>query len=141
VRRGASAEDRRTRRRGALADINVTPLVDVLLVLLIIFMVVAPVAPRDLGASLPRESAAGGASAALVLEIAPGGLALNRVPVAGLDELDARLRDAFAARGDRTLFVRATGGLPYRTVVEALDVARGAGADRIGIMGSTSATQ
>jgi biopolymer transport protein ExbD len=60
------------------------------------------------------------------------GLALNQAPVATLADLEARLRERFDARSERTLFVRAAGGVRYSRVVEALEVAKGAGAERIG---------
>jgi biopolymer transport protein TolR len=117
------------------ADINVTPLIDVLLVLLIIFLVVTPVAPRALEASLPREPTKGEATpAGLVVDVRNEGLALNTAPVLDLDDLDRRLRAAFQTRGDRTLVVRVTGDVAYERVVATLDVAEGAGASRIGIV-------
>jgi biopolymer transport protein ExbD len=123
-------------RPSPLADINVTPLVDVLLVLLIIFMIVVPLAPLglDVGLPPPADSARTGSGPSLVLTIEPHGLVLNRDPVPSLDALATRLDDVFATRRDRTLFVRADGVVPYGDVVAAMDVAKGAGANRIGIM-------
>lgn len=117
------------------ADINVTPLIDVLLVILIIFMLVAPAPPRALEASLPRpaDSAVSPAPQGLVLEVRAGDFALNTVPVLTLEDLDQRLRAAFETRGERTLFVRAAGQVAYEKVVAAIDVAQGAGATRIGL--------
>ena len=116
------------------ADINVTPLIDVLLVLLIIFMLVAPVAPRALEASLPRRSDGPSAPASLVLEVRADDFALNTAPVLTLEDLERRLRAAFEARGDATLFVEVEGDVPYERVVAAVDVAQGAGASRIGLV-------
>lgn len=119
------------------SDINVTPLIDVLLVLLIIFLVVAPVAPRALDASLPKpdpERTSPPPPPGIVLEVRGDSFALNGTPVWDASELGSRLQEAFEARGDRTLFVRASGEVSYRRVIEALDVARGAGAERIGML-------
>jgi biopolymer transport protein ExbD len=118
------------------ADINVTPLIDVLLVLLIIFIVVAPVAPRALEASLPPapDPLATPTARSLVLEIGADEFKLNSLPVLTLRELDEKLRGLFDTRRDHTLFVRPAADLRCSRLVEALDVAKGAGAARIGLM-------
>lgn len=121
----------------ALAEINITPLVDMMQVLLIIFMVVTPLAKRGLDVALP-EPPTGPAPVPppppLVLSLDESGMSLNRTPVATLDELAARLGEIFEARTDRTLFIRSSDAMRYGAVVQALDVAPGAGTERIGII-------
>ncbi|AKJ01389.1 Biopolymer transport protein ExbD/TolR [Archangium gephyra] len=123
----------------ANADINVTPLVDVVLVLLIIFMVVTPIMNQELVVKLPlKEEPAHEAPEAsqVVVTVTPEGhLTLNNEPISEADYIP-RLTRVLAARpaGDRLLFFTADDRAPYGRVVAALDGAKAAGAEVLGLM-------
>lgn len=114
------------------AEPNVTPMIDVLMVLLILFMLMVPMSRRTVDVQLPSEQR-GGVTAAIVLEVGPGGrLAVNRQPVSA-DQLGVRLREIYAGRPDKVITVRGDGAARYQEVVAAIDSARGAGVRVIGL--------
>jgi len=121
------------------SDINVTPMIDVLLVLLIIFMVIVPAMPRGEKANLPRPAVSSQPdSGAVVLEVlkSSGGeiaFRINRHDVARSD-LGARLAVIYANRAEHVLFVKGDDGLSFTEVAEAIDIGHAAGVDRIGLI-------
>lgn len=112
------------------SDINVTPFIDVLLVLLVIFMVALPGLRKVLDIQVPLEEeslATQTPSSNIVLEIAAdGSLSINTQPVTR-PNLDARLREIYDPRPDKLLFIKAHLRRPYSELIEVIDVARGAG--------------
>jgi biopolymer transport protein TolR len=120
---------------GTMAEINIIPLVDVVLVLLLIFMLTAPMMYRGIDVNLPKAAAKPTAvEERLVLTLTKDqGLYLNerRVTATGLEDA---LRDAFRSRTDKTLYLKADAGLSYGAVVETMDRVRRAGIERLGMV-------
>jgi biopolymer transport protein ExbD len=121
---------------GLTSEINVTPMIDVLLVLLIIFMITQPMSRRAFDVQVPPEQRQRQQqqqqSAQIVLELRPdGSYAINNQPVQ-LTELDRAIHQIYDVRPAKLLFIKAAPGRKYSEVVEAMDIARGAGVQVIG---------
>ena len=123
---------------GTLAEPNVVPFIDVLLVLIIIFMVITPLTPKGLNALIPQPAPPGQNTAAnqrtVVISInADGSMMINQEPT-DMTRLGPRLEDIFKTRAERVVFVKGDPELEFQAVAKVIDIAKGAGIDKVGLM-------
>jgi biopolymer transport protein TolR len=128
---------------GAMGDINVTPMIDILLVLLIIFMVIVPVTPKGLDALVPQppknpQQQPPQNDRTIVVQVGyrPGAAPIYKINETELNNADLlpRLTEIYANRAERVMFVRGDDDLNFAYIAEVIDIAKAANVDHIGLM-------
>src|SRR6202162_5787113 len=125
--------------KGAKADINMTPMIDVLLVLIIIFMVITPLTPKGLETLVPQppnpnQPQNQSDTRTVVIVINRDKTMMINQEITDDQRLGPRLEEIFKTRAERVVFVKGDNDLEYQYVAKAIDIAHGAGIDKVGLM-------
>jgi biopolymer transport protein ExbD len=124
---------------GPRADINMTPMIDILLVLIIIFMVITPLTPKGLEALVPQpappnqQQSEADQRTVVIIVNKDKSMMINTEPTS-MESMGKRLEEIFKTRAERVVFVKGDPDLEFETVAKVIDVAKGVGIDKVGLM-------
>jgi len=126
-------------KKGSMSDINITPYIDILLVLLIIFMVITPVRQMDLEVKVPQTSNdRDGPKVAdpnvIVVSMGESAQLMINQERTTINDLGSKLHEIYSKRSNKNMFVSASAKLPYGDIVKIIDIAKGAGVGEIGLL-------
>jgi biopolymer transport protein ExbD len=125
--------------KGVMAEPNIVPLIDVLLVLLIIFMVITPLVPKGLDTLVPQPSPPDAQAdpavlaRTVVVQVGRAGLKINQEDT-NWDQLGVRLEDIFKTRAEKVAFVKGEDDIQFAEVARAIDIMRGSGVEKVGLI-------
>ena len=127
-------------KKGAMASMNVVPLIDILLVLLIIFMVITPLTPKGLEALVPQPSPPNQQNKneieakTIVVQVLDNNMLKINEDNATWDDLGSRLNDIFKLRAEKVAFVKGDDNVVFAQVARAIDIMRGSGIEKVGLI-------
>jgi biopolymer transport protein ExbD len=126
--------------KGVVADMNVVPLIDILLVLIIIFMVITPTTPKGLDALVPQPAPPNAhedpalLAKTIVVQVTASGKVLINQDETSWDQLGPRIEDIFKQRAEKVAFVKGDDSVDFADVARAIDIMRGNGVDKVGLI-------